>query len=357
MHSDRRLSCRRFLFEEARMRNLTVWVALALLVMAPVVAAAAAPSAAAAPAQGRPVSAAPAQKVVVSTDVGDDIDDAFALALLLRSPELQVLGIASAWGDTGLRAQLLQRLLQQAGRGDIALAIGERTASSIPFSQARWAAKGTLPRKAPDAADFILAQARRHPGQVTLLVLGPLTDAARALQRDPQGFAQLRQVVLMGGSVRAGYGKSRYRPPSAPAPEYNIVSDIGAAQRVFAAGVPIVLLPLDATQVTLEEPERVALFAHGDPLTDALAQLYYQWRDTDQPWASASPTLFDVVPVAQLLDPGLCPTVPLRIVVDDKGYTRETPAADAAGAAANAQVCLALDRPRLIALYMQRLLR
>lgn len=321
------------------------------------------------------LAAAPApQPVVVSTDIGDDIDDAFALALLLRSPELDVFGIASAWGGTGLRAQLLQRLLRQAGRGEIPLAIGHATTSTIPFSQARWAAQGTLPRKAPDAADFILAQARRHPGHVTLLVLGPLTDAARALERDPRGFAQLRQVVLMGGSVRAGYGKSRYRPPSAPAPEYNIVSDIAAAQRVFAAGVPIVMLPLDATQVTLEEPERVALFAHGDPLTDALAQLYYQWRDTDQPWASATPTLFDVVPVAWLLDPGLCPTVPLRIAIDDKGYTREVPpgaggtdgaaaggdSADgghATPAAANAQVCLALDRPRLTALYMQRLLR
>lgn len=339
------------------MRSLKRWAALALLALASGAAAAA------------PASAPPAQKVVVSTDIGDDIDDAFALALLLRSPELDVLGIASAWGDTALRAQLLQRLLQQAGRSEIPLAIGHTTASAIPFSQARWAAQGKLPRKAPDAADFILVQARRHPGQVTLLVLGPLTDAARALQRDPQGFAQLRQVVLMGGSVRAGYGKSRYRPPSAPAPEYNIVSDIGAAQRVFAAGVPIVMLPLDATQVTLEEPERVALFAHGAPLTDALTQLYYQWRDTDQPWASATPTLFDVVPVAQLLDPGLCPTVPLRIAVDDQGYTREVPPGASAAAAtsatgghaapggANAQVCLALDRPRLIALYMQRLLR
>ncbi|WP_295908184.1 nucleoside hydrolase [uncultured Xanthomonas sp.] len=330
------------------MRVLKQWAASALLIAAVWVNDATAATA--------PATAASLQKVVVSTDVGDDIDDAFALALLLRSPELQVLGIASAWGDTGLRAQLLQRLLQQAGRNDIPLAIGERTDSTIPFSQARWAAKGTLPRKAPDAAQFILDQARRHPGEVTLLVLGPLTDAARAQQRDPAGFAQLKQVVLMGGSVRVGYGKSRYRPPSPPAAEYNIAADIPAAQRVFGAGVPIVMLPLDATQVTLEEPERVALFAHGEPLTDALAQLYYQWRDTDQPWASATPTLFDVVPVAQLLDPGLCPTVPLRIVVDDKGYTRETTTADAPGAAANAQVCLALDRPRLIALYMRRML-
>ncbi|MEA9580702.1 nucleoside hydrolase [Xanthomonas nasturtii] len=294
---------------------------------------------------------APADMVVVSTDIGDDIDDAFALALLLRRPQVQVLGIASAWGDTTLRVQLLQRLLQQAGRSDIPLAVGKRTTSTIAFSQANWAAKGQLPSGLPDAATMILQQAHRHPGEVTLLVLGPMSDAALAQQRDPAGFAKLKRIVAMGGSVRVGYGKSAYRPASAPAAEYNIVSDVAAAQRVFAAGVPMVLLPLDATQITLEEPERIALFAHGDGLTDALTQLYYQWRNTDQPWASATPTLFDAVPVAWLLRPELCPTTPLRLDVDAQGYTREgrgTP---------NVQACLRADKPALIDLYMRTMLQ
>ncbi|MBB3807617.1 inosine-uridine nucleoside N-ribohydrolase [Xanthomonas arboricola] len=289
--------------------------------------------------------------LVVSTDIGDDIDDAFALGLLLRSPQLQVLGIASAWGDTTLRAQLLQRLLRQAGRSEIPLAVGARTTSTIAFSQARWAAKGQLPSRLPDAAAMILQQARRHPGEVTLLVLGPMTDAALAQQRDPAGFAKLKRIVAMGGSVRVGYGKSAYRPASAPAPEYNILSDVPAAQRVFAAGVPIVLLPLDATQITLEEPERIALFAHGDGLTDALTQLYYQWRNTDQPWANATPTVFDAVPVAWLLSPALCPTTPLHLDVDAQGYTRGGPGIP------NVQACLRLDKPAFIALYMRLLLR
>ncbi|MCC4601477.1 nucleoside hydrolase [Xanthomonas melonis] len=303
-----------------------------------------------APAEPRAVVPLAAEKVVVSTDIGDDIDDAFALALLLRSPQLDVLGIASAWGDTRLRAQLLQRLLQQAGRGEIPLAVGAPTTSTIPFSQARWAAGGRLPDRSPDAAAMILQQARQHPGQVTLLILGPMTDAALAQQRDPAGFAKLKRIVAMGGSVRVGYGKSAYRPASAPAPEYNILADVPAAQRVFAAGVPIVLLPLDASQVTLEEPERIALFAHGDGVTDALTQLYYQWRNTDQPWASATPTLFDVVPVAWLLQPQLCPTTALHLDVDAQGYTREGPGSP------NVQACLGLDKPGLIALYMRQLL-
>lgn len=288
--------------------------------------------------------------LVVSTDIGDDIDDAFALGLLLRSPQLRVLGIASAWGDTTLRAQLLQRLLQQAGRSEVPLAVGARTTSTIA-SQARWAAKGQLPGKLPDAAAMILQQARQHPGQVTLLVLGPMTDAALAQQRDPAGFAKLKRIVAMGGSVRVGYGKSAYRPASAPAPEYNILSDVAAAQRVFSAGVPIVLLPLDATQITLEEPERIALFAHGDGLTDALTQLYYQWRNTDQPWASATPTLFDAVPVAWLLRPELCPTTPLHLDVDAQGYTRE------GAGTPNVQACLRADKAALIDMYMRTLLQ
>ena len=300
-----------------------------------------------------PVLSAPPrrQPVIVSTDIGDDIDDAFALGLLLRSPELDVRGIASSWGDTALRTCLLQHLLVQAGRSEIPLAVGEPTHSAIPFSQARWAARGAVPAEMPSAAELILREARRQPGQVTLLVLGPLTDVAAALKRDPAGFAQLRRIVLMGGSVRVGYSTSDYRAPSPPVAEYNIAADISAAQAVFAAGVPITLLPLDATQVKLEESARVALFAHGDGLTDALTQLYYQWRDSDQPWASATPTLFDVVPVAQLLAPALCPTVPLRLEVDAEGYTRERPGRP------NVQACLKLDKAGLIDLYMTRMLR
>ncbi|UUF00276.1 nucleoside hydrolase [Xanthomonas hortorum pv. pelargonii] len=306
------------------------------------------PAASAAQAAPTPTST---ELLVVSTDIGDDIDDAFALGLLLRSLQLRVLGIASAWGDTSLRAQLLQRPLQQAGRSEVPLAVGARTTSTIAFSQARWAAKGQLPGKLPDAAAMILQQARQHPGQVTLLVLGPMTDAALAQQRDPAGFAKLKRMVAMGGSVRVGYGKSAYRLASAPAPEYNILSDVAAAQRVFSAGVPIVLLPLDATQITLEEPERIALFAHGDALTDALTQLYYQWRNTDQPWASATPTLFDAVPVAWLLRPALCPTTPLHLEVDAQGYTRE------GAGIPNVQACLRADKAALIDMYMRTLLQ
>lgn len=295
--------------------------------------------------------ASAAEKVVVDLDIGDDIDDAFALALLLASPELEVLGISTVWGDTALRVRLAQRLLHEAGRDDVPVARGIATASTTVFSQARWARRwpeGGEP--VASSVDLVLDSIARHPGKVTLLALGPLTNVAAALERDPQRFRQVRRIVLMGGSVRHGYGRSQYRPSLSPAREYNIVSDIAAAQRVFASGVPIEMFPLDATLLQLDDVHRNELFAHGSAVTDALTLLYHQWSSADQPWASTIPTLFDVVPVASLIDATLCPMRALRIVVGDDGYT-----ADVEGTP-NARVCLASDQQRVLDLMMRRLL-
>ncbi|WP_442782641.1 nucleoside hydrolase [Collimonas fungivorans] len=299
----------------------------------------------------QPAYAAQAEQVIVDTDIGDDIDDAFALGLLLNSPGFEILGFTSAWGDTGLRMQLLQRLLRETGHGGIPIARGIATTSMTPFTQARWAQRGSLPESAPPAVDFLLQQIRQHPGQVTLIALGPLTNIGAAITRDPATFGKLKRVVMMGGSVRAGYRKSEYAAPRPADKEYNIAADIPAAQKLFTSGVPIVMMPLDSTQVRLDEVERGALFGHGSPVTDALTLLYHQWTDSYQPWSSTTPTLFDAVPVAYLADRRICPTTPLRIVVDQDGYTREQPGAP------NAEVCLALDKRLFMELFMQRLLQ
>jgi inosine-uridine nucleoside N-ribohydrolase len=296
--------------------------------------------------------AAEIEKVIVDTDIGDDIDDAFALGLLLTSPELDIIGISTVWGDTGLRVQLLERLLRETGHSRIPVAQGSAGISTTPFTQARWAQRGRLPAQAPmEAVDFLLQQIRRNPGQITLIALGPLTNVAAAIKRDPETFGKLKRVVMMGGSVRAGYRKSEYVAPRPPDKEYNIAADIPAAQTLFASGVPIVMMPLDSTQIRVDEVERNALFGHGTALTDALALLYHQWIDSYQPWSSNTPSLFDVVPVAYVIDSRLCPTTPLRIVVSADGYTTE------AAGMANAKVCFMVDKSRFFDLFMSRLLQ
>jgi inosine-uridine nucleoside N-ribohydrolase len=289
--------------------------------------------------------------VIVDMDIGDDIDDAFALGLLLNSPEIEIVGISTAWGDTALRMRLLERMLRETGHSGIPVAQGITTANPTPFTQARYAQRGAAPvTPAPAAVDFLLQQIKARPGQITLLALGPLTNVGAAIGRDPATFRQLKQVVMMGGSVRAGYRKSQYVPVRPADKEYNIVSDVAGARALFGSGVPIVMMPLDSTQIRLDEVERNALFGHGSPLTDALALLYHQWIDAYQPWSSTMPSLFDVVPVAWLADPRVCPTTPLRITVGDDGTTREGPGTP------NAAVCLASDQTRFFDVLMGRLL-
>ncbi len=210
-----------------------------------------------------------AAKVIIDTDIGDDIDDAFAVDLALVSPELKILGISSAWGDTALRSRMLDRLTCEIGRTDISIQIGIPTKSSSTFSQTPWAKEG-IERRHGDAVSFLVEQIKRYPGEVTLLALGPLTNIGAAIDRDPTTFSKLKRVVLMGGSIHRGYGDTEYVAPHGPDAEYNIAMDPVAAQKLFRSGVPIYMMPLDSTQLKFDEVKR-ALLASGQHTDDRLA--------------------------------------------------------------------------------------
>ncbi len=279
---------------------------------------------------GLSMARAEPHEVIVDTDIGDDIDDAFALALAIESPELRVLGITTAWGDTGRRARLVDRFLRETGKDEIPVAVGIPTKTDTKFTQGDWA-DASVPRAHPDAVDFLLDQIRRHPHQITLIALAPQTNLAAAFDCDPATFRQLKRIVAMGGSIRLGYGALGFGNASGPDAEYNIKSDIAAARRVLASGVPVTLMPLDSTEIQLADDRRGRL--PDNPATRALAQLQAEWRRTN-PWNQPVPVLFDVVPVMSLIDPKLCPVVPMAIAIDEAGFTRAGPGAP------NAAVCL-----------------
>jgi inosine-uridine nucleoside N-ribohydrolase len=291
---------------------------------------------------------ADAQMVIIDTDIGDDLDDVFAVGLALVSPEVHVIGITTAWGDTALKGRLVDRLLAETGRTDIPVAVGIEThpAGGAPLSQAKWAERQPL-REHSKAVDFLLEQIRQHPGEITLIGIGPLTNLGAAIARDPATFRKLKRIVIMGGSVRRGYNDFGYLPSHGPDPEYNIVSDIAAAQAVFGSGVPLYVMPLDSTQIKLDETRRQLLFSQSTPLTDAMALLYVQWSIGH---SQTEPTLFDAVAVAYAIDPAQCPVTPMRLEVDAKGYTRETPGAP------NTFVCLRSNEDTFFDFYMPRLL-
>jgi inosine-uridine nucleoside N-ribohydrolase len=258
------------------------------------------------------------QKVIVDTDIGDDIDDAYALTLALHSPELEVLGVTTAWGNTALRAQLAARLIAASGANKIPVVAGIPTHSKSNFSQRAWAAAGPAPAH-NNAVDFLLAQARRYPHQITLIAIGPLTNIGAAIDRDPAAFRLFNRVVLMGGSIHCGYGNPRATPPPPPQPEYNIASDPGAARKLLASGVPIFMMPLDSTQWKLDDSKLAQVAARSTPATDALLVLTTEWQLATH---QHTPTLYDAMAVTYALRPEICPTTPLRLQVDDKGFTR-----------------------------------
>ena len=124
---------------------------------------------------------------------------------------------------------------------------------------------------------FLLDQIKQHPGEITLIAIGPETNLGAALARDPATFKKLKRIVLMGGSIRRGYGDVGYAPDRGPNAEYNIAMDIPAAQAVFTSAVPLYVMPLDSTQLKMDEVKRQMLFTQSTNLTDALTLLYEQW--------------------------------------------------------------------------------
>src|SRR5216684_8194786 len=203
-------------------------------------------------AQSSQTSALP-EKVIIDTDIGDDIDDAFAVALALHSPELQILGITTTFGDTETRAKLLDRFLAEVGRPEIPVAAGAPCPPKSNLTQRRYGESGHFAKPShPDAAAFLLDQIRRNPGQIILIAIGPLMNIGAAIDQDPATFRKLKSIILMGGSIHRGYGDLGFGPPTPPQPEWNILNDIPSAQKLFAAGVPLFVMPLDATQLKLD---------------------------------------------------------------------------------------------------------
>lgn len=285
------------------------------------------------------------QLVILDTDIGDDIDDAFALAVLLRSPEVKLLGVTTAYGDTELRARLVDRYLAAVGRQQIPVKAGVPTPATNRFTQAAYARQSPA-RPHGDAVEFLLREIHAHPGAITLIAIGPLVNEQAAIARDPATFRQLKRVVLMGGSVYRGYdGDNATNGARQPSPEWNILCDPAGAQALLASGVPVFMMPLDSTQIHLAPSDLATIFSTGSPLTDQLTLLYHQWTGAH---AWRMPTLYDPVAVAYAIRPELCPVQPMHLEVDSKGFTRP------AAGPPNVHVCLKSDEQHFLEFLLQR---
>jgi inosine-uridine nucleoside N-ribohydrolase len=273
--------------------------------------------------------------VILDTDIGTDIDDAYALAAVLNRPELRLLGITTVSGDAVARARLAAKLLQVAGGEWAKIPVFAGTSGSTQYmKQVEWAEGFTSPNLHPaGGVEFMRREVNARPGEITLIAIGELTNVAALLELQPDIAKKIRAISLMGGSIYRGYA-----PGSKPEPEWNIRSNAAAARTVFKSGVPLLVAPLDSTADLKLTPEmRVRVFARGTRLNDALAALDQIWRYTNH-WKGDLPTLFDVLAVNLVNPRKPYPFVALNIEVDNDGTTRPVQ-----GGAPNSQVALDVD--------------
>ncbi|MFL6576913.1 MAG: nucleoside hydrolase [Povalibacter sp.] len=276
-----------------------------------------------------------ATHVIFDTDIGTDIDDAYALATLIKRPELHLIGVTTVSGDAVARARLAAKLLSIAGGewAKVPVYAGTSTATQY-MKQVEWANgfKSASLHESGGVA-FMRDQIDSHPGQITLIAVGELTNVAALLASEAGIGKKIRAISLMGGAMYRGYEKN-----SKPEPEWNIKSNVAAARAVFASGVPLMVAPLDSTTQLIVTPEmRVQMFSRGTALTDALASLNSIWRHTNT-WKGENPILFDVLAVNLVISRKPYKMASMHVDVGNDGLTKVVE-----GTKPNADVALAVE--------------
>jgi inosine-uridine nucleoside N-ribohydrolase len=257
----------------------------------------------------RPSASQPA-RVIIDTDPG--VDDALALLLAMRSPELKIEGITPVAGNVPLRITLPNalRMVEIAGRTDIPVAAGAAaplmrrlvTAEAVHGENGLDGAVFPEPKIRPiaePAAEFIRRVVRAHPGEVTLIPIGPLTNIASALRLDGELAKMVRGITMMGGSLSGGN--------VTPAAEFNVYVDPEAARIVFHSGIPITMVGLDVTRKTTLTEEHVrTLEAHSNPVSQAAAQIARRVIEhSRREGFLLGPNMHDPLAVSTFLDPSL----------------------------------------------------
>jgi purine nucleosidase len=190
--------------------------------------------------------------VIFDTDIGTDVDDILALAVLAKSPELELIGVTTVYGDTPLRAKITRVTCDLLGCTETAVLIGEK--ETLTGRQISWAGHEGygVPNldkaevsTTPSAVDYLLEAANRFAGELEVLATGPLTNIATAIRKDAATFSKIKHLYLMGGA----YWLDR--------PEHNIKCDPEAAKIVFESGIPITAIGLDVTLRVLLEADDV----------------------------------------------------------------------------------------------------
>lgn len=298
-------------------------------------------------------------RVIFDTDIGTDVDDCLALAFLLGSPEIRLEAITTVYGDVALRTRMCRKLLALRGRADVPVHEGVRQPlmnlepvywpghegkglldeGDLLDASGEHAAAHTAGGADAHAVDVLIERVMAAPGEITVLAVGPLTNIAAAIIREPRFARSVARLTIMGGHIR-----THERP--GPLAEHNIKCDPEAAHVVFSSGAPIDLVPLDVTlRATIDAAGVQRIRAGGTPYHEAVADqvaLYPPFTERGE-----QTFLHDPLAAASLLRPDHLAWQDLAVRVELNGrITRAMTIATAPGekGPATARVALDLDR-------------
>jgi inosine-uridine nucleoside N-ribohydrolase len=304
-------------------------------------------------------------RILLDTDPG--IDDALALFLALASPEVQLEAVTTVHGNVPveLTTRNALSLLEVARRTDIPVARGSALPLVRPPVDAKYVhgpiGLGTMTLPEPQvsvvkqsAVDLIIEHVLATPGELTLVAIGPLTNLALALRREPAIASQVREVVIMGGALRVPGNIT-------PAAEFNIYADPHAAQVVFKAGWPIRLVSLDVTNITVISRETTRQIAsNGGPIARCVEQMLEYYFEVFAPkFGNNVLRLHDPLCLAAAFRPDFIQWEPTFVDVELNGTLTfgETVAyfGRPGTPAANVQASVGVDAERFVAWFLERL--
>lgn len=288
--------------------------------------------------------------MILDTDIGDDIDDALALALALQSPELKVEAVVTVLQDGERRADLAWRILELFGRTEIPVGVGAESPllakprTGVVSQTQALAASYHMPRARRNGLELMLDTCMQSTEKITILAYGPLTNVALALRAEPRLAGKISRIVLMNGVF--------FRPGL----EYNTKIDPEASQIVYNAGIPITTVGLDVTlqcRLSADDLQRVA--ASPLPTVRFLYGLIRIWQNGKE---SQQPVLHDPLAVLVTIRPDLISTTQGRVTVETHGTPDETYGLttfhkDAAG---QVQVAQEVSSSAAISLFLERIL-
>jgi len=264
------------------------------------------------------------RRIIIDTDPG--VDDAMAIFLALRSPELKVEAITPVSGNVPLALTLPNalRLIEIAGHPEIPVAAGAAvplvrhlvTASYVHGNNGLGGVEFPEPKIKPvkeTASEIIRRIVRENPGEITLVPIGPVTNIATALRSDPELAKMIPAIVMMGGSISAGN--------ITPAAEFNLYVDPEAARAVFDSGIPITMVGLDVTRKVLLMDEHVAkLAAAQNPVSQAAAKIMRNAIDTVRKIGIGNGSMMhDPLAVASMIDPEILTLRDYHIDIETEG--------------------------------------